>query len=210
MPRLFVALALPDPLRLQLADLAGGIPGARWVAPENYHLTLRFIGEVENWQADEVDEALSAIRGKPFALSLAGLDIFEKAGRITSLHVKVERSDRLLHLQSKVETALQRAGLPPERRRYAPHVTLARTERAAPDKLISFVQAHNLFRPEPVPVDHFSLFSSLLGKEQAHYEAEVDYPLAPLPSDAGSGPPAEEPATGPAGAAPAPPRAAGG
>ncbi|WP_159998658.1 RNA 2',3'-cyclic phosphodiesterase [Roseomonas sp. 18066] len=184
MPRLFVALALPDPLREQLADLAGGIPGARWVAPENYHLTLRFIGEIEGWQADEVDEALSAIRAKPFDLSLAGLDIFEKAGRITSLHVRVERSDRLLHLQSKVETALQRARLPPERRRFAPHVTLARTERAAPEKLISFVQAHNLFRPEPVPIDHFSLFSSRLGKEQAHYEAEVDYPLARPPVDA--------------------------
>jgi len=177
MPRLFVALPVPEALREQLSGLAGGIPGARWVPPENYHLTLRFIGEVEGWQADEVDEALSGIRARPFALALAGLDIFEKAGRIHSLHVRAERGERLLHLQSKVETALQRAGLPPERRRFTPHITLARTERAAPDKLISFVQAHNLFRPDPVEIGHFSLFSSRLGKEQAHYEAEVDYPL---------------------------------
>ncbi|PHK96134.1 RNA 2',3'-cyclic phosphodiesterase [Pseudoroseomonas rhizosphaerae] len=183
MPRLFVALPLPEPLREQLSDLAGGIPGARWVPPENYHLTLRFIGETEGWRADELDEALAGIRAKPFALQLAGLDIFEKAGRIHSLHVKAERSEPLAHLQSKVETALQRAGLPPERRRFTPHVTLARTDKAAPDKLISFVQAHNLFRPPPVAVTHFSLFSSRLGKEQAHYEAEVDYLLEGQPDD---------------------------
>lgn len=177
MPRLFVALPLPEALREQLSDLAGGLPGARWVPPENYHLTLRFIGEVEGWRADELDEALAGIRARPFDLQLAGLDIFEKAGRIHSLHVKAERGERLVHLQSKVETALQRAGLPPERRRFAPHVTLARTDKVAPDKLIGFVQAHNLFRPPPVAVERFSLFSSRLGKEQAHYEAEVDYPL---------------------------------
>ena len=58
MIRLFVALALPAALKAQLAGLAGGIPGAKWVTPENYHLTLRFIGEVQPWQAQEVDEAL--------------------------------------------------------------------------------------------------------------------------------------------------------
>lgn len=183
MPRLFVALPIPEPMRETLADLAGGIPGARWVAPENYHLTLRFIGEIQGWQADEVDEALAGIRARAFPLRLAGLDLFEKAGRIHSLHVKAERDEALLRLQAKVETALQRAGLPPERRRFTPHVTLARTEKAAPDKLIGFVQTHNLFRAEPFQAAHFSLFSSRLGKEQAHYEAEVDYPLGDGASD---------------------------
>ncbi|EHM02887.1 2'-5' RNA ligase [Acetobacteraceae bacterium AT-5844] len=177
MVRLFVALPIGEGLREQLSALAGGITGAKWVPPENYHLTLRFIGEVENHLADELDEALATIRAKPFELTLKGLNVFEKAGRIHSLYVGVERCERLLHLQSKVETALQRAGLPPERKKFAPHVTLARTEKAAPDKLIAFVQAHNLFRAPPQPVDHFCLFSSRLGKEQAHYVAEVDYAL---------------------------------
>jgi 2'-5' RNA ligase len=177
MVRLFVALPIDDGLRDQLAGLAGGIPGARWVPPENYHLTLRFIGEVENVLADELDEALGTIRAKPFDLTLRGMDVFEKAGRIHSLYVGVERNERLLHLQNKVETALQRAGLPPERKKFAPHVTLARTDKVAPDKLIAFVQAHNLFRAPPQRVSHFSLYSSRLGKEQAHYLAEVDYAL---------------------------------
>ncbi|MFC0386740.1 RNA 2',3'-cyclic phosphodiesterase [Muricoccus vinaceus] len=178
MVRLFVALALPETLRTQLSMLAGGIQGARWVPPGNYHLTLRFIGEVENWRADEVDEALSAIRCKPFELSLRGVGTFEKAGKIQALWIGVEKNDGLTHLQSKIETALQRVGLDPERRRFAPHVTLARTDRAPPDKLVAWVQAHNLFRAPPETMEHFTLFSSRLGKESPVYVPEVEYELA--------------------------------
>ena len=178
MIRLFVALALPAAVKAQLALLAGGIPGARWVPPENYHLTLRFIGEVEAWRAQEVDDALANIRARPFALSLRGLGTFEKGGRICALWAGVEKTEALSLLQTKVETALQRIGLEPERRRFAPHVTLARTDRAAPEKLVAFLQAHNLFRAPPVPVDCFTLYSSRLGKEQAVYVPEVEYELA--------------------------------
>lgn len=178
MLRLFVALALPPELRSDLAGLAGGIPGARWVPPENYHLTLRFIGEIENWRAQEVDDALTAIRGNAFELSLRGLGTFEKAGRIHALWVGAERNDALSHLQGKVETALQRVGLPPERKRFSPHVTIARTDRAPPEKVVAFVQAHNLFRAAPMHVEHFTLFSSRLGKEASVYTPEVEYDLA--------------------------------
>jgi 2'-5' RNA ligase len=183
MHRLFVGLALPAAIRTELGLLAGGIPGARWVPPENYHLTLRFIGEVASWQAQEVDDALATIRAKPFELSLRGLGTFEKAGRISALWVGAEKSEPLVFLQAKIESALQRAGLEPERKRFAPHVTLARTDRSPPDKLMAFVQQHNLFRAPPVPVTAFTLFSSLLGKESPVYVPEVEYGLgefAPL------------------------------
>lgn len=178
MIRLFVALALPAAIRTQLAMLSGGIPGARWVPPENYHLTLRFIGEVENWRAEEVDEALANIRAPSFQLTFRGVGTFEKGGRISALWVGVEKADALGFLQSKVETALQRIGLEPERKRFAPHVTLARTDRAPPEKLVGFVQAHNLFRLPPVAVAHFTLYSSRLGKDAAVYVPEVEYELA--------------------------------
>ena len=177
MIRLFVALAVPAALKAQLALLAGGVPGAKWVPPENYHVTLRFIGEVEPWRAQEVDEALAAVRARPFELSLRGLGTFEKGGRISTLWVGVEKTEGLAHLQGKVETALQRAGLEPERRRFAPHLTLARTEKAPPERLIAHVQAHNLFRAPPVAVESFALYSSRLGKEQAVYVPEVEYGL---------------------------------
>ena len=178
MIRLFVGLALPEQLRAELAGLIGGIPGAKWVPPANYHLTLRFIGEIESWQAQEADHALAAIRARSFEISVRGLGTFEKAGRIQALWAGVERSDALSHLQNKIETALQRIGIPPERKRFAPHITLARTDKASPDKLMAFVQMHNLFRAPPIPVEHFTLFSSQLGKENSVYTPEAEYELA--------------------------------
>jgi 2'-5' RNA ligase len=175
--RLFVGLDLAWDLRERLSVLAGGIPGARWVPPENYHITLRFIGEVPNHQAEEIDHSLAALRGRGLSIALAGVGTFMKAGRDTQLWVGVERNPQLDHLQAKIEQALQRAGLEPERRRFTPHVTLARLDNAAEAKLAAFVQAHNLFRTEPMPVEHFTLFSSRLGKEASAYTAEVEYAL---------------------------------
>ncbi len=175
--RLFVGLELPWEMKQRLGMLAGGIPGARWVPPVNYHLTLRFIGEVPAHIAEEVDLALATLRGRGFVLTLAGMGTFAKGGRDTQLWVGVERNPALEHLQGKIEIALQRIGLEPVRRRFTPHVTLARLDNAVPAKLASFVQAHNLFRAEPMQVDSFTLFSSQLGKEASVYEAEVAYPL---------------------------------
>jgi RNA 2',3'-cyclic 3'-phosphodiesterase len=178
MIRLFVALDLPWTLREQLSALAGGLPGARWVPAENYHLTLRFIGELPSWRAEEVDLALGTMRARGFELTFAGLGVFEKAGRASALWVGVERNPGLDHLRGKIETALQRSGLEAERRRFNPHVTLARVDGVPPERLASYVQAHNLFRAAPLPVEHFTLFSSRLGKEASVYTAEAEYELA--------------------------------
>jgi 2'-5' RNA ligase len=175
--RLFVGLDLPFDLRERLASIAGGLPGARWVPADNYHLTLRFIGEVTPNTAEEIDLALAALRGRSFPLAMSGVGVFEKGGRAVALWAGVERSQALDHLQSKIETALQRAGLEPVRRRFAPHVTLARLDNAPPHRLVSYLQTHSLFRSESLPVGHFTLFSSLLGKEASVYTAEVDYAL---------------------------------
>lgn len=175
--RLFVALDLPSSLRTRLSWMAGGLPGARWVPPENYHVTLRFIGEVPGWRAEELDHALAGLRAKGFGLSLAGVGAFEKGGKVKSLWAGVERNPALEHLQSKVEMALHRAGLESERRRFQPHVTLAKVDGVPAEKIANWVQGHNLFRSEKVDIEHFTLFRSRLGKEQAVYDAEVEYGL---------------------------------
>jgi RNA 2',3'-cyclic 3'-phosphodiesterase len=177
--RLFVALDMPWSVREQLAALSGsGIPGARWVPPENYHLTLRFIGDIPSHIARDVDDALLGLRARGFSLTLTGLGTFAKGGVSSALWVGVERTPSLDHLRNKIETALQRCGLEPERRKFQPHVTLARLDNPAEAKVAAFVQAHNLFRTEPIPVEHFTLFSSLLCKDHAVYTPEAEYELA--------------------------------
>jgi 2'-5' RNA ligase len=179
--RLFVALDVPTSLRTRLSFLCGGLPGVRWVPPENYHITLRFIGELPGWRAEEVDQALAKIRAPGFTLQLSGVGAFAKAGRVTALYVRVERNPALEHLQAKVERALQHAGVEPERARFVPHVTMARfgarNDGLPEAKVAGWVQSHNLFRSTPMVVEHFTLFSSMLGKEQASYCPEVEYEL---------------------------------
>ncbi|MGO9818627.1 MAG: RNA 2',3'-cyclic phosphodiesterase [Acidocella sp.] len=175
--RLFVALDLPWEVKEELSDLSCNLPGARWVPTDNFHLTLRFIGEANRLQAEEIDLALASLRGRSFQFSLSGLGWFEKNGRVNTLYVGVERNEDLARLQTKVETALNRCGLAPEKRRFTPHVTLARMDMNVTPSLTSFVQANNLYRSALIRADNVTLFSSFLGKDQPTYTPEAEYAL---------------------------------
>ena len=175
--RLFVALDLPWEVKEQLSDLSCALPGARWVPEENFHLTLRFIGETGRLLAEDIDNALTCLRGRAFSFSLAGLGWFEKNGRVNTLYAGVERNEDLARLRAKVETALARVGVPPERRRFTPHVALARMDQMVTPALTRFVQANNLYRSAPIRADNVVLFSSFLGKEQPTYTPEAAYTL---------------------------------
>lgn len=178
MVRLFVALDLPAQVRERLRLLTGAkLPGARWVPPENMHLTLRFVGEVDHGRADDIDGALAGIAARGFDLTLEGVGAFESGRRVHALWAGVERNPALDHLRAKIESAVVRAGCEPERRKFSPHVTLARLDQPDPAKFGAWLHANALFRLGPVPVEHFTLFSSRLGRDGAHYTAEADYPL---------------------------------
>jgi 2'-5' RNA ligase len=177
--RLFVALELPEPVRAQLGMLAGGIPGARWVAPENMHLTLRFIGEVDEGTVADIDLALADIDAPGFEMSLEGVGHFGSARQARAIYVGVARNAALAHLYAKIESALVRCGLEPEGRKFSPHVTLARLRDAPASRISSFVAGHNLFRAGPIEVDGFVLYSSFLSHSGPIYRPERFYPLAP-------------------------------
>jgi 2'-5' RNA ligase len=181
MVRLFVAIPFPPALQAQLAQLSGGIPGARWTVSDNFHLTLRFIGEVDAHAYDDAVAALGQVRGAGFELVLRGLDQFGKGEKARVLWLGVEKSPALLQLRGRVESALSRAGLAPAARKYTPHVTLARLHGAAGGRLGEFVQANHLVRLGPLTVDRFALFSSLSDGDGPVYEIEVEYPLSPAP-----------------------------
>jgi 2'-5' RNA ligase len=177
MLRLFVGIGFPPELKLRLSLLSCGIPGARWVDPGNFHLTLRFIGETGEAIAADIDDALTRLRGRRFTLQLAGTGVFGGEDKPHSLWVGVERSAELVTLRDKIEQALVRVGLPPETRKFSPHVTLARLYKPAFDKLSGFLAAHAQFRADPILVDGFSLIASFQTKAGSVYEDQADYPL---------------------------------
>src|SRR5438067_201929 len=158
MLRLFVGIEFPPELKLRLSLLCSGVAGARWVDPGNLHLTLRFIGEVDEGLAADADEALMRVKARPFTLQLAGTGVFG-GNRPHALWVGVERDPALVALRDKIELALIRVGLEPEGRRFAPHVTLARLRAPVLDQLGAFLVAHAQFRADPMPVDKFSLIA---------------------------------------------------
>ena len=176
MLRLFVGIEFPPELKLRLSLLCTGVPGAKWVDAGNFHLTLRFIGEIDESRAADVDEALAQVQARRFALRLAGTGVFG-GDRPHALWVGAERDPDLLRLRDKIEQMLIRTGLAPERRKFAPHVTLARLRDPEVVGLAGFLSAHAQFRAEPLPVDHFSLIASFPTKAGSVYEDQAEYPL---------------------------------
>ncbi|MSO89114.1 MAG: RNA 2',3'-cyclic phosphodiesterase [Rhodospirillaceae bacterium] len=181
MIRLFVAIELPASVRTVLGFLHAGVPGARWTPVENMHLTLRFIGEVEEPRIEDIDRALLAVRSPRFSLELAGVGHFESAGQPRALWAGVPKIAPLIGLRDRIESALVRAGFAPEGRKFLPHVTLARLRDAPAPKVSAFLGRYGLFRAPPFPVDRFALFSSHHGRNGSTYRVEADYELAEEP-----------------------------
>jgi RNA 2',3'-cyclic 3'-phosphodiesterase len=176
MIRLFTAIELPESVRTRLMLLQGGVPGARWSPVENLHLTLRFIGEVNEATANDIDDVLAAIRSSAFDLTLK--DAGEFGGRDPhALWIGVAPNEALMRLAAKIESALQRMGLEAETRKYTPHVTLARLRDAPISKVREFLGAHGPFDSGPFPVRRFALFSSHPSSNGSLYRVERSYAL---------------------------------
>lgn len=176
MIRLFVAVDLPESIRDRLLALQGGVPGARWSNSGQLHLTLRFIGEVDENVAHDVHDALAAIRAPSFTLEISGVGEFGGKNP-RALWAGVKSNESLLHLQRKIETALQRIGLEPEQRKYSPHITLARLKSPPREKVVQFLTHAALFAAGPFPVNNFMLFSSHPTPSGSIYNPEQVYRL---------------------------------
>ena len=180
--RLFVGLPLPDTVRAALARLSGGIPGARWLDPASHHVTLRFLGDLDEVEATDVDAALARIAAPGFTLRIHGVGRFGTRKAPSTLWAGVERAPPLAFLKDKVDRAAVAAGLAPDDRKFAPHVTLARLRNAPGARVATWEAQHNLLALPPVPIDAFVLFRSHLGGEGAVYEALARYPLTRPPA----------------------------
>lgn len=173
--RLFVAVTLPAQILAALERIQQGVPDAHWVPPENMHLTLRFLGEVNGADFQDLMPALAEAVVPPFDIEIAGVGHFERRQVPTVLWAGIRPSPELKHLQAKIERIICSCGFPPEPRRFTPHITLARLGESDPLRVRNFLQRYSLFAPGRVRVEGFTLFSSHLGKGDPHYRPEADY-----------------------------------
>jgi RNA 2',3'-cyclic 3'-phosphodiesterase len=174
--RLFVALRPPAATRALLTGLMGGVPGARWQDDAQLHCTLRFVGEVDRHQAEDVAAALGNVRSDALQLSLGPAGIFDRKGRVDTLWVGVQPRDAVAALHGRVDAALRRVGIAPDDRAFVPHITVARFARGetpGPEVASAIMPpAGHHFE-----VRHFELFESHLGSEGPIYETVARYPL---------------------------------
>ena len=142
MLRLFVALEIPEDVKDRLSSLTHGLPDARWVSSDSMHITLRFIGEVDEHVAEDIDAALGGVRSSPVAVSLGALGCWESKGRVRAVWSKVSAEEPLDVLQGRVESSLKRVGFEPEGRKFSPHVTIARLK-GVPARIVApYLQQH--------------------------------------------------------------------
>jgi 2'-5' RNA ligase len=175
MPRLFTALEIPSEIGQSMAQLRGGLPGARWVDPENYHLTLRFIGDIDDALAEEVADMLGQVERRAFSLRIDGLDSFG-GNKPRAVVAAVSPIAQLVELQAEHERIMQRVGLQPERK-YKPHVTLARLRDTSSRQVADFLSIRQPFRSPPFSVSRFVLYSSRASVGGGPYLVEAGYPL---------------------------------
>lgn len=181
MPRLFAALKVPASLSLQLTELRGGLNGARWIDPENYHVTLRFYGDIDRHKANDLALALSNVERHTMDLCVDRLDAFGNA-KPRNLHAAIRQSPELMELQGEIERIAQRLRLKTEKRKYCPHITLARLSGTTPDEVARFIASRGGFSSLPFEVSSFELLSSKDSIGGGPYQVEERYDLLDPPN----------------------------
>lgn len=176
MPRLFTGFKVPEGVTSALSAMRGGLPGARWAVPDDYHITLRFIGDIDRRTARDLEDALADVRCGPLTITVTGLDSFGGA-KPHSVYASVAPDRALNELQQEHERAARRVGLPPDKRKFTPHVTLARLRAASVLDVADFLSTRGGFRPITFRPDSFELFSAREQTGGGPYVVEAAYPI---------------------------------
>lgn len=176
MPRLFTGLQIPGDITRDLDMMKGGVFGARWIERDSQHLTLRFIGDIDDALARDLAEALDQVSTPPFELRLKGMGAFG-GPKPHALYAGVAGGPELRRLQGSIERVCQQVGLAPEARKFTPHVTLARLKHAEPGNVQRFIADHNLYESRAFEVTEFVLYSARPSRGGGPYAVEELYPL---------------------------------
>jgi len=177
MPRLFTGLEIPRDVGFALALKRGGLHGARWIDPKNYHITLRYIGDVDYQTANEVAGALERFTAaEPLAIRLTHLGVFG-GNKPRALYAGLAANEALNRLQAAQERVLQQIGLPPDGRKFVPHVSLARLRNTSARDIARFMAEAMWFEPFLFNVGRFVLYSSRDSVGGGPYLVEEAYDL---------------------------------
>ncbi|MFT7581011.1 MAG: 2'-5' RNA ligase [Myxococcota bacterium] len=175
--RLFVAIDAPDHVKADLESLQLGVPGARWLDADQMHLTLRFLGDIDGALRRDIESTLNRVRVPAFEIQLEGVGYFPPRGEIKTLWAGVARSEPLVQIRRWVDGQLTRLGVEPDRRKFVPHVTVARLTEPPPTRVARWVAEHGLYRSDAFDVEAIHLFSSHMHRKSAHYEHEAAFLL---------------------------------
>ncbi len=176
MPRLFTGIELPADAAEWLASMRGGVFGARWIDPEDYHVTLRFIGDVDIRTASEIAEHLDEVRRPPVSIEFEGLDWFG-GDKPRAIIARIKPNPALMELQATQERRLRRLGLPPETRNFLPHVTLARLRSTSPLAIADYLSVRGGGPAPAFEATRFVLYSARDSVGGGPYFVEAVYPL---------------------------------
>ena len=177
MIRLFTAISVPEDIAQELLTRQDRLPDARWRPQEALHITLKFVGEVAENVAADLDAEFTTLGGGPLELQLQGAGAFGEGAEIHAVWAGVAENEGLKHLARGCEIGARRAGLKPEIRTYKPHVTLAYLRRPNPADVAAWIQENNLLRSTPFRVTSFGLYSSWQSEAGSWYRLEREYPL---------------------------------
>ena len=177
--RLFIAIDLPAAHRTALVALGVPTRGLAWAPPEQLHLTLRFLGDVDETHVADLTAALARVRVEPFVLPVEGLGTFPPRGPAQVLWAGVGHGHpRLFQLRQQIDDALLALGLPVDLRLFHPHVTLARVKRdASPAAVAQFLKQHRDFAAAPLRAEAFNLYASELHPAGAVHTLRQSFPL---------------------------------
>ena len=181
MPRLFSGIEIPEAIGYRMGLLRTGLTGARWIDPANYHITLRFLGDIDGATARDFAANLANIDMEPFQLQFDGLGAFG-GKKPRAIWAALRRSEALNALQRAHERAARSAGLPAEPRNFTPHVTIARLRGTKPLSVAGYLQSAGAFLSESFPVERFVLYSSRASVGGGPYVVEAEYPLEHQPA----------------------------
>lgn len=178
MPRLFIAINFKPSIIEDILNICFGVNNARWVPEEQMHLTLRFLGNYNGSQFNDILDVLKQVRIYNFSIAPESVGYFPRRGNPRVLWVGIKSSPELKALRTSIDKCLNRVGIADERRNFHPHITVARLRDNTPSSaIIPFLTQNNLFKTDSSPVKEFYLYSSVLRQEGALHRIEETYLL---------------------------------